>query len=180
MRAGPDIPDVTISWLTTHDRVQEIIDLFVSATGPEYPSHSDLMEGRAINPGEWSPDLTASLANEFMALELSDSPFTHPGTRIAVIRENSKLLGFAVVSHILMTGGRPNPVRFGRLDDIVVDPDARGSGVGSALLSWIEKALKESGIERVFLESGIQNTKAHQFFARHGFDKISVNMLKDL
>ena len=169
-----------ISWLTDRSLLEQVVRLFVSAAGPEYPSHSDLMEGRADKPGSWAKDIEQVLAKEFDSLDLAHSPFTEPGTRISLAMNKSQLVGFAVVTHVLVDAGPQRQVRFGRIDDIIVSPEFRSEGVGTALMEWVEKSLQEGGVSRLFLESGIDNENAHRFFARCGFTKVSLTMLKEI
>ena len=55
------------------------------------------------------------------------------------------------------------------VDDLVTDEMHRSSGVGSALLRWLEAASRERGCNGVDLESGTQRTRAHRFYFREGF-----------
>jgi len=169
-----------IGWLTDESLVERVIELLVSEAGPEYASHSDLMEGRAEKPGKWAPDIEQVLAQEFESLELSDSAFAGPGTRIAVATNGSQLVAFAVVAHVLVDAGPEKQIRFGRIDDIIVRPEFRSAGVGTALMAWVETRLSEGGVTRLFLESGIGNQRAHEFFARCGFNQVSLTMLKHI
>ncbi|PKL07564.1 MAG: hypothetical protein CVV51_13430, partial [Spirochaetae bacterium HGW-Spirochaetae-7] len=84
--------------------------------------------------------------------------------------------GFAFVG--LHRPLRKRPYAF--LNDIVVDPASRERGLGSVLVARLKEDLLSAGIDRLFLESGIGNLRAHAFFERHGFRKLSVAMMADL
>ena len=47
-------------------------------------------------------------------------------------------------------------------------------------LDWITRECKARGIARMFLESGHDNHRAHDFFERAGFAPVSVVMMKDI
>ena len=72
------------------------------------------------------------------------------------------------------------PVPFAIGEDLIVSPGARGSGVGKAVLDWLADEARARGIRRLFLESGITNKRAHDFFEREGFHPTSVVMMKSL
>ena len=172
--------DIAVEWLTDPHRLPEITALFLSAVHPHYISHGDIMEGRAEGPGRWSEDLREIHAAEISHTQLESGPFVSPGMRLAIATDGEILLGFAAVAYVQFDARGEAPVHYARIDDIVVAPDARRRGVGSRLITWVEQQLHQSGIRRVFLESGINNHGAHQFFERHGFSVTSVTMLKDL
>ena len=55
------------------------------------------------------------------------------------------------------------------VDDLVTDADARSTGVGAAMLAWLEAEARTRGCGSVELESGSQRTRAHRFYFREGF-----------
>lgn len=55
------------------------------------------------------------------------------------------------------------------LEDLVVVPDARGRGIGSALLVHALAQARSCGCRRVTLLTDHDNFAAQRFYARHGF-----------
>jgi len=55
------------------------------------------------------------------------------------------------------------------VDDLVTDGDARSTGVGAAMMRWLEEQARARGCSSVELESGSQRTRAHRFYFREGF-----------
>jgi len=55
------------------------------------------------------------------------------------------------------------------LEDMVVMPDARNSGAGSALMQKAIEIAKSAGCGRVTVLSDVDNTAAHRFYQRHHF-----------
>ena len=55
------------------------------------------------------------------------------------------------------------------IDEIYIAPDHRGAGLGTAALSRLKNALRESGIKAAHLEVEVDNTKAQALYARQGF-----------
>lgn len=60
--------------------------------------------------------------------------------------------------------------RVGILEDIVVSDAVRGSGIGSQLLKQALIFAKEKGCQRITLLTDHDNTLAHTFYQKHGFD----------
>lgn len=177
---GPGNNRVTVSWLRDSRQYAVVTGVFLSAIHDDYPSHGDIMEGRAENSDRWVEDLAEVHAHELAEVDLRGGLFDRPGIRVAMAEEHGQLVGFAMVAHVAVDVGRRQPVVYARLDDIVVAPGHQGLGIGTALVSWVESELVKVSVTRVFLESGIRNTRAHKFFNRHGYTTTSVTMMKDL
>lgn len=85
---------------------------------------------------------------------------------ILVARNEGKIIAMV---NILFTVSTALGARVGILEDMVVDPSARGGGVGSLLLdAAIAKAL-ECRCQRLTLLTDHDNHPAHRFYERHGF-----------
>ena len=52
------------------------------------------------------------------------------------------------------------------VDDLVTDEKRRSSGVGRALLGYLEQKARAVGIENLSLDSGTQRQQAHKFYFR--------------
>jgi ribosomal protein S18 acetylase RimI-like enzyme len=68
----------------------------------------------------------------------------------------------------------------GKLNDLYVDPTARRSGVGRALVHEMFAALKARGAPRVVLLSAWKNPDAHAFFESLGFRRTMLEMTAEL
>jgi len=66
------------------------------------------------------------------------------------------------------------------VDQISVRPEARGKGMGAALLEQAEFLARELKAERIVLDSWDFNLKAHAFFERMGFQKYIFRFWKHL
>ncbi len=55
------------------------------------------------------------------------------------------------------------------VDDLVTDERRRSSGVGKALIAWLEGEARKRGCPGLDLESGTHRTHAHKFYFREGF-----------
>ena len=53
-------------------------------------------------------------------------------------------------------------------DDLVTDESLRSSGVGGALIGYMEAVAAERGCDALALDSGTQRHQAHKFYFREG------------
>lgn len=166
---------ISYGWSNDLSDEKPIVDLFLTQITPQYISHSELQGPRAEAVGKWRVDIARTL-HEQVRQALSQDPKA-PSTFLVAIATTRFLAGAAFVS---IDQKRQASCPFAILEDIVVHPDAQGSGIGQGLLEWISDDLQHRGIRRLFIESGIENLSAHHFFEKRGFEPISVVMLKEL
>jgi GNAT superfamily N-acetyltransferase len=165
---------LSIAWCETPARASELADFFAGNVGPDYISHAELHGERALSPTEWRPDLREVLRAEIAPRLAAGSP--GPDSQaIAVAEQGGVLLALAYV-----TFAASAPVPFAIGEDLIVSPGTRSRGVGKAMLDWLADEARARGIRRLFLESGITNKRAHDFFEREGFRPTSVVMMKSL
>lgn len=80
--------------------------------------------------------------------------------RLYVADENGKILGFALVYK------RRNRAY---IDALAVDPEHRGRGIGSYILSHIENILVNEGVERIYLTVKNGNYNALGMYIKNGY-----------
>jgi ribosomal protein S18 acetylase RimI-like enzyme len=68
--------------------------------------------------------------------------------------------------------------RVAEIETLVVLPEARGAGVGSALLDAVDAELAEMGIEDVLIAAFVTNTDAIRLYERRGFRPASLYMIR--
>ena len=66
------------------------------------------------------------------------------------------------------------------VDDLVTHENHRSSGVGRALIAFLERIARSRGGSTIELDSGTQRTRAHQFYFREGFIITSFAFRKEL
>lgn len=163
-------PRAAVRWLSRQaDRrlLPALAAFFAENVSTCYISQTELWSGRAPDFAHWSPNL-----KRLIKAELRDTLVRDRARRIAVVERAGELVGLAVVVDL----GR----HYALLEDIVVQRESRGSGVGGTLVRWIFRQLREAGKTSVFLESGGRNTAAHRFFRRQGFRRVSIAMCRRL
>ncbi len=100
--------------------------------------------------------------------------FASGGEMCVVVRED-QVVGVAVFRYFENTHvGHKFYV-----DDLVTDEGFRSSGVGHALLAFLEKLARSRGCSTMELDSGTQRTRAHKFYFREGFVIPSFSFRKD-
>ena len=159
-----------ISWVEGTDDVRELARFFSDNVSASYISHSEIQTGRADKPGRWAHDLTETLESEM--IERLAEP--NGSLKLIQARSDGRLFGLAYVTFV-----RAARTPFLILEDIVVDRGHRGSGIGQGIVDWLRVAAGSEGIQRFFLESGLDNHKAHHFFEKNGFDQVSIVMMSD-
>ncbi len=65
------------------------------------------------------------------------------------------------------------------VDDLVADDAERSTGVGRALVAYLEKVARDRGCPGFDLESGTHRTRAHRFYFREGFFLTAFSFRKD-
>jgi len=94
---------------------------------------------------------------------------------ILVVRQHDDIIAMVNLLYTVSTalGGR-----VGILEDMVVTPTVRGSGVGSKLLTYAIKFAKEKGCMRLTLLTDKENLDAQRFYQQHGFSTSTMMPLR--
>ena len=74
-----------------------------------------------------------------------------------------RLVGLAGIRHTHTLSRGPHLF----VDDLVTDESARGTGVGTALMQWLERLAAREGIPRICLDS---RASARGFYEKLGFE----------
>lgn len=174
-----DNPNITIDvrWICTEAEAAEIAGFMQNNITPEYISHGEIMDGRALDENHWNPDLHAVLIRELLEsypqtnAEKKQDRFFH----CRIHDENNQLIAIAL-SEII----RDSALAYASLHDVVIEKNQRNRGIGHRLLEHVETVLREQKIQHIFIESGLHNDKAHRFFEHVGFRQTSTVSRKTL
>jgi len=167
-----------ISIADKNSSLKDLTSLFAKSLTAQYISHSELQGYRALRPGKWAKNIERVLSKEIGARlkqPRRSLPIGRNWSGVVEAYEGRRLVGLA-----LITMSRSSAVPFGVIEDIVIDKKLRGGGRGEAIMDWIKTHMLAAGIKRLFLESGIQNDRAHHLFERMGFRPVSMVMMQDL
>lgn len=138
---------------------------YVEAQLTDIPQLCGLLEQLFAQEVEFTPDVKT----QTKALQeiLSDSKLG----KIFVAKENIKVVAMV---NILFSISTALGTRVGILEDMVVDADYRGAGIGTKLIEFALKSAKEEGCKRVTLLTDVDNLQAHKFYMDEGFSKSSM------
>jgi ribosomal protein S18 acetylase RimI-like enzyme len=168
--------NIELRWATKHDHPEELARFFLRNASEEYISHGEIQDGRAEATGVWSADAQSVLTRQFLNGCRNEGDGKFAETRVALAQLNG--LDVAAIAYVGME--RTAPVSYAILYDLLVRSDLRNLNIGSTLLSWLEKQLRKEEVRLLFLESGVNNERAHSFFKQQGFSTVSINMMKTL
>ncbi|MBJ6133627.1 GNAT family N-acetyltransferase [Ochrobactrum sp. Q0168] len=166
--------DVDFGWYDGKPDPKHIAGFFASNVSPTYISHTDIQWGRASGVGQWSPDLHEKIMGLVIQTKGSGQR-ERSETRLAIAMQDAALVGIAFVT-VRRDGACPYAI----LEDLLIGQSVRNQGIGSAMLNWVRDECRVGGIRKMFLESNLDNKRAHALFHRLGFQSLSVVMSCDL
>lgn len=141
----------------------KVVNLFCNniKNHKEYISHGEIQMGVANDSYDLSEDFRETWRNYLIYHVSKDS-------HIFVFEEDDKILGF-IISEISSDLDHS----FGVICDILIQKDARCKGIGTLLINNALDFFKENNIDQIFIESGLNNKLAHNFFENIGFKCVS-------
>ena len=83
-----------------------------------------------------------------------------------------------VTAHVFPSIHDDGPVAW--LTTLVVLEDARGAGIGSALVRRVERWAVEKGAKRLSVTSGIQRQATHEFYEKRDYERTGLRFTKRL
>ena len=83
-----------------------------------------------------------------------------------------------VTTHIFPSIHDNGPVAW--LTTLVVLEDARGAGIGSALVKHVERWATENGAKRLSVASGVHRKATHEFYEKRDYENTGLRFTKRL
>lgn len=95
-----------------------------------------------------------------------------PDQTTLVAEDYGEIVGTLVLVLIpnLAHGGAP----YALVENVVVDPENRGEGVGKALMREATDRARRAGAYKLALTTNLQRTKAHEFYETLGLERTHV------
>lgn len=81
-----------------------------------------------------------------------------------------------ITAHIFPSIHDNGPVAW--LTTLVVLEDARGAGIGSTLVKYVEQWAMQNGAKRLAVTSGIQRTATHNFYENRDYERTGLRFTK--
>jgi GNAT superfamily N-acetyltransferase len=97
-----------------------------------------------------------------------------PRNMLVVAESEGAVIGafhLTILQYVAYRGGR-----VGQIENVIVDPAARGLGVGAAMMTWAIAEARRQGCFRVQLTSNKARVRAHRFYERLGFKSTHEGM----
>jgi ribosomal protein S18 acetylase RimI-like enzyme len=151
-----------------------LCEIFLGHIGlhPEYISHGEVQmgvgEGYVAEDGQFKARVSPLARHYWMKYIYGNLTDGQSSAVFKAVGDDLQIVGFCVAA-ITHDGAQP----FGMLCDVLVKEACRGGGVGTALLEAAMAWFREKGIKDIYLESGLNNHAAHEYFMRRGFVKVS-------
>ena len=152
---------------------QTLCDIFFEhiESHTEYISHGEIQMG--VGEGTFvNEKLIARPAQDgrrfWMKYILGNLADTDGAAVFKAVDEQGNITGFSV-AEITEDGAAP----FGMLCDVLVKESCHQKGTGTALMTAAIEWFREKGVKDIYLESGLNNHAAHEYFIRRGFRKVS-------
>ena len=151
---------------------QTLCEMFLKhiTAHPEYISHGEIQMG--VGEGEFEDGVLvarpSARARECWMRYIHGDMTADDAAVFKAVSTTGDIIGFTV-AEIQEDGAEP----FGMVCDVLVDESLRSGGVGTALLQEALGWFREMGIKDIYLESGLNNHAAHEYFMRRGFVKVS-------
>jgi len=139
------------------------------ATPSDIPSLCTLLHLLFSQEVEFTPDAVAQ--SRGLALIINNPDTGH----ILLAREGDTVAGMV---NLLYTVSTALGARVGLLEDMMVAPAFRNSGIGSQLLQHAIAHARQQGCQRITLLSDRNNEAAHRFYQRSGFTLSSMIPLR--
>lgn len=132
-----------------------------AATRDDIPALCDLLALLFAQEHEFAPDRAAQTRGLQAIID-------DPGVgAIFVARQDGRNLGMV---NLLFSVSTALGARVAVLEDLVVATEARGAGVGKALLAHAIDFAGSVGCRRITLLTDHDNTRAQQLYRAHGFE----------
>jgi ribosomal protein S18 acetylase RimI-like enzyme len=159
---GPGGTLADLGWTDDAATADAVARFFARTIGGDarYISHGEIQCGLSDDGAHWHPELEARFREDMQGLGEE--------TGLLVARMDGAIVAAAIVEWSIT-----RRVRFATLADLSVDPAQRSTGLGARMVEAIVAEARQRAMQWIFLESGKDNLRAHDFFERHGFHELS-------
>jgi GNAT superfamily N-acetyltransferase len=93
----------------------------------------------------------------------------YPSYSIYVVEVDGAIV--ATYALLLMDNLAKRGKKSGIVEDVAVSPDHQGQGIGRAMMEHAMQQCRDVGCHKMVLSSGLQRTKAHDFYDSTGFER---------
>ncbi len=168
---------IRAKWSDKENEPEKAAAFFLKNTTPgDYISHTDIQWGRAASFDAWRDDFCMQIKMQLIKScrarqndKQSDAIWT------ALLYRDDILAGLSLV-----TLNKAARVPYIIIEDLIIAEEQRDNNLGTGFIRWIMSECRSIGFRRVFIESSMKNTRAHNFFSHAGFTEVSLVMSRQL
>lgn len=92
---------------------------------------------------------------------------------LLAINQDNKIIGMATLAIINIPTGQS-----GRIEDVVVDSNFRGQGIGATLIKKLIREAKNLKLKKIDLTSKPERIEANKLYQKIGFSKYETNVYR--
>jgi GNAT superfamily N-acetyltransferase len=145
------------------------MEIIEAATLEDITQLTDLLTMLFMQEADFQPDRAKQERGLRMIIESPSSG------RIFAAHDGEKIVGMVSILFTISTA-EGGPVCW--LEDMIVHPDHRSSGLGSRLLRHAIKFARSNGFTRITLLTDRMNEGAIRFYEQHGFKPSEMSALR--
>ena len=125
------------------------------------------------------PDIFVKGVRKYTDDELKEIIFQQT-MLVYVAVEDKQVLGYAFCMIEETRGNHLQPMRTLFIDDLCVDEEIRGKGIGKQLYAYVVKQAKQLNCQRITLNVWCLNERAMQFYQACGLEPLKIVMEQKL
>ena len=130
-----------------------------TATIDDIPAMAELLHELFAIEADFTPDYDTQIRGLGMLIESESA-------KIFVAEDNGHVVGMCTIQVIISTA---MGMEVGAMEDVVIDVDHRGKGIGSAMMCLVEQWARAKGLGRLQLLADKDNGPALCFYRQQGW-----------
>ncbi|HEY4527099.1 MAG TPA: GNAT family N-acetyltransferase [Candidatus Paceibacterota bacterium] len=119
------------------------------------------------------PQLRSNAAEHHGTLSDLQRIVADPSVLLLVVRDGEKIVGMGSLYTILKVGKRS-----GTIEDVVVDDEYRGEGLGEKLMQELLRCAREEKLQQLYLTTRPDRVAAHQLYEKLGFEQQETDVYR--
>lgn len=149
--------------------------LFRPATHADIPILCDLLQALFTLESDYQPDRQKQTQALQQLIDIANANPGAPPCVVWVAQLGTRVIGMCSLQVLISTaeGGA-----VGLVEDVIIDADYRGQGVGQQLLHSLEAWAREHGLSRLQLLADAHNTRALAFYERQAWQRMEMLPLR--